>query len=272
MISRHLQLKEITSPANHLLKQGKALHDRPGREKSKLFLIEGPKLVMEAIDRKLEVVDIVVSETFVKQGLPNFDQQKVKYLHVMPDKLFAELSTTTTPTGMAAIARMREFTLEDCLKKENPLLMVCDSIQDPGNLGTMMRSALAFGASGMLLSKGCVDPFNPKVVRGGMGASFGLPIVRDVELVEVFEELHTRGFVTVLVDPRAEKSIIELNMMQPIAFIFGNEGHGFKESTVDSVKEKVLIPMQNDTESLNVSISAAITMFEWARQRNSARN
>jgi TrmH family RNA methyltransferase len=107
-------------------------------------------------------------------------------------------------------------------------------------------------------------------VRGGMGASFGLPIVRDVELVEVFEELHTRGFVTVLVDPRAEKSVLELNMMQPIAFVFGNEGHGFKESTVVGVKEKVLIPMQNDTESLNVSISAAITMFEWARQRNNS--
>ncbi|MFX5237407.1 hypothetical protein ABTC85_20535, partial [Acinetobacter baumannii] len=92
----------------------------------------------------VDVVDIVVSENFVKQGMPNFDQDKVKYLHVMPDKLFAELSTTTTPTGMAAIARMKESTLEDCLSKPNPVLMICDSIQDPGNLGTMMRSALAF--------------------------------------------------------------------------------------------------------------------------------
>lgn len=225
---------------------------------------------MEAIDRKIDVVDIVVSETFVKQGLPNFDQKKVKYLHMMPDKLFNELSTTTTPTGMVAIARMREHTLEDCLKKENPVLMVCDSIQDPGNLGTMMRSALAFGASGMLLSKGCVDPFNPKVVRGGMGASFGLPIVRDVELEAVFEDLHARDFLTVLVDPKADKSIFELNMMQPIAFVFGNEGHGFKQSTAASVRKRILIPMQNDTESLNVSISAAIIMFEWSRQRNRA--
>jgi TrmH family RNA methyltransferase len=268
VISRHLQLKEITSPANHLLKQARALHDKPGREKSKLFLIEGPKLVMEAIDRKVDIVDIVVSENFVKQGMPNFDQQKVKYLHVMPDKLFAELSTTTTPTGMAAIARMKESTLEDCLSKPNPVLMICDSIQDPGNLGTMMRSALAFGAAGMILTKGCVDCFNPKVVRGAMGASFALPIVRDTEVATVFEELAAKGIQTVLLDPKAEKTVYELNMMQPLAFVFGNEGHGFAKGTAELVKETVKIPMQNETESLNVSISAAILMFEWARQRN----
>ncbi len=268
MLSRHLQLKEITSPANHLLKQAKALHDRPGREKSKLFLIEGPKLVVEAIDRRVDIVDIIVSEAFVKQGLPNFDQSKVKYLHVMPDKLFAELSTTTTPTGMAAIARMKESTLEDCLAKPNPVLMICDAIQDPGNLGTMMRSALAFGAAGMILTKGCVDCFNPKVVRGGMGASFALPIVRDAEITTIFEELHQRGFHTVMLEPTAAKSILTLDMMQPLAFVFGNEGHGFSKETSERVKERVQIPMQNGTESLNVSISAAILMFEWSRQRN----
>ena len=189
-------------------------------------------------------------------------------MHVMPDKLFAELSTTTTPTGMAAIARMKESTLEDCLKRENPVLMICDSIQDPGNLGTMMRSALAFGASGMILTKGCVDCFNPKVVRGGMGASFALPIVRDAEVATIFEELHSRGFQTVLLEPSAEKTIFTLNMVQPLAFVFGNEGHGFSKITSDLVREKVQIPMQNNTESLNVSISAAILMYEWSRQRN----
>ncbi|HEY9758135.1 MAG TPA: RNA methyltransferase [Oculatellaceae cyanobacterium] len=270
MISRHLQLKEITSPANHLLKQGKALHDRPGREKSKLFLIEGAKLVAEAIERRVEVVDIVVSETFVKQGLPNLDQSKVRCLNVMPDKLFAELSTTTTPTGIAAIARIKESTLDDCLKKPNPVLIICDSIQDPGNLGTMMRSALAFGASGMILTKGCVDCFNPKVVRGGMGASFALPIVRDADMTEICVELHERGFKTVLLEPTAKKTIFDLDMNQSLAFVFGNEGHGFSRNTLDTVQERLQIPMQNDTESLNVSISAAILLFEWSRRRNFA--
>ena len=251
-----------------MLKQGKALHDRPGREKAKLFLIEGAKLVTEAIERNVEVVDIVVSETFVKQGLPNLDQSKLRALHVMPDKLFAELSTTTTPTGIAAIARMKESTLDDCLQKPNPALIICDSIQDPGNLGTMMRSALAFGAAGMILTKGCVDCFNPKVVRGGMGASFALPVVRDVDIVEICTELHGRGFKTVLLEPTAQTSIFDLDMNQSLAFVFGNEGHGFSRATLDAVQEKIQIPMHGNTESLNVSITAAILLFEWSRRRN----
>jgi TrmH family RNA methyltransferase len=185
----------------------------------------------------------------------------------MPDRLFAELSTTTTPTGIVAIARIKEGTLDDCLKKANPVLVICDAIQDPGNLGTMMRTALAFGAGGMILTKGCVDCFNPKVVRGGMGASFALPIVRDVDMTSICAELHERGLTTVLLEPTAEKSIFDLDMSQPLAFIFGNEGHGFSQVTLEAAKEKVQIPMQNNTESLNVSISAAIIMFEWSRRR-----
>ncbi len=246
------------------------MHDRPGREKAKLFLLEGAKLINEAIDRKIDVVDIVVSETFVKQGLPNFDQQKVKYLMVMPDKLFAELSTTSTPTGIVAIARMKESTLEECLQVPNPLLMICDSIQDPGNLGTMIRSASAFGAAGIILTRGCVDSFNPKVVRAAMGASFALPIVRDAEIETTLKVIVDRGLRTVLLDAKAEKTIFELDMQQPLALIFGNEGHGFSQGTTNLVQDQVRVPMQNQTESLNVSVSASILMFEWSRQRQLA--
>jgi RNA methyltransferase, TrmH family len=267
LLAPHLVVKEITSPNNHLLKQIRLLHDRHGREKAKLFLIEGAKVLNEAIEKKIEIVDIAVSETFVKNGLANLEQSKIKILYALPDKLFAGLGTTTTPTGIIAIARMREDSIDDCLKGANPLLMVCDAIQDPGNLGTIIRSGLAFGANGMILTKGSVDPYNPKVVRGAMGASFGLPIVIDLAVEDVIDALHKKNIRTIALDARAKKTISDIDLRQPTAFFFGNEGHGFSQQTMESVSETASIPMRTMTESLNVAISAAIVMFECARVR-----
>jgi RNA methyltransferase, TrmH family len=243
------------------------LHDRHGREKAKLFLIEGAKVLNEAIEKKIEIVDIAVSETFVRNGLANLEQSKIKILYALPDKLFAGLGTTTTPTGIIAIARMREDTIENCLKCANPFLMVCDAIQDPGNLGTIIRSGLAFGANGLILTKGSVDPYNPKVVRGAMGASFALPVVVDLAVEDVIAALHEKKIQTIALDPRAKKTISDIDLRKPTAFFFGNEGHGFSEQTIDSVTERVAIPMRQMTESLNVAVSAAIVMFECARVR-----
>ena len=272
LLAPHLVVKEITSPHNHLLKQIRLLQDRHGREKSKLFLIEGAKVLNEAIDKKVEVVDIAVSETYVKNGLANLEQSGLKILYALPDKLFEGLGTTTTPTGIIAIARMKDETIADCLKGGEPLLMVLDAIQDPGNLGTIIRSGLAFGASGIILTKGSVDPYNPKVVRGAMGASFALPIVFDLAVADVIETLHEQNIKTIALDPRAEKTITDIDLSQPAAFFFGNEGHGFARTTIEALQEKVSIPMRHMTESLNVAISASIVMFECARARNRSQS
>ncbi len=271
MLAPHLVVKEITSPHNHLLKQIRLLHDRQGREKAGLFLIEGAKVLNEAVDKKIEVVDIAVSETFVKNGLPHLEQSKLKYLYALPDTLFNGLGTTTTPTGIIAIARVREDSIDDCLRGKQPIVIVCDAIQDPGNLGTIIRSAMAFGASGIILSKGSVDLYNPKVVRGAMGASFALPIAVDLPVEEVIAILHDKNVQTVALDPRAEKTIDALELNYPAALFFGNEGHGFAPSTLSSLKEKVSIPMHKMTESLNVAISASIVMFECSRVRAATR-
>ena len=271
MLAPHLVVKEITSPNNHLLKQIRLLHDRHGRDKAKLFLIEGAKLLNEAIAKKIDVLDIAVSETYLKNSLPNLEQSQIKMLYALPDKLFSGLCTTTTPSGIVAIARMKEWTMEDCLQDACPTLMVLDAIQDPGNLGTMIRSGLAFGASGMLLTKGAVDPYNPKVVRGAMGASFELPIVPDLAIEEVIQHLHEKQIKTIILDAKAEKTLFDLDLTQPAAFFFGNEGHGFAQLTTQQVNERARIPMRDLTESLNVAVSAAIVMFECARVREAHR-
>ncbi len=238
MLAPHLVLREISSPSNHLLKQIRLLHERHGRDKSKLFLIEGAKLLNEALDKRIDIVDIAASDSFIKSGMPDVEQEQIKIVHAITDKLFDGLGTTTTSSGLIAIARMKEVTVDDCLKSDNPLLLVGDTIQDPGNLGTMIRTSLAFGANGMFLSKGSVDPYNPKVVRGAAGASFALPIVRDLEIDEILSLLKSKSIQTVALDPRAQKSLSEVDFSRPTALIFGNEGHGFSPQVLDKVEDQ----------------------------------
>ena len=269
-LAPHLVVKEVSSPANHLLKQMKLLHERKEREKAQLFLLDGPKVLNEAITKRVEIVDIAVSESFLANGLPNLDQSLVKYLYVMPDKIFGTAGTTVTSSGIMGIGRMRrkEFGIADCLMGDNPIVMVCDAIQDPGNLGTVLRSALAFGATGIVLSKGSVDQYNPKVVRGAMGASFALPIVNDLPMPEIIEQLHQRNVATILLDANASEMISQIDLKRPVAVLFGNEGHGFSEDTSKSVQHHVAIPMKQMSESLNVATSASIVLYECARARS----
>jgi len=270
LLAPHLVVKEVSSPTNHLLKQIKLLHERKEREKTQLFLLDGPKVLNEAIIKRVEIVDIAVSESFLANGLPNLDQSLVKYLYVMPDKLFSGVGTTVTSSGIMGIARMRrkEFSIADCVSGVDPVVMVCDAIQDPGNLGTMMRSALAFGASGIILSKGNVDQYNPKVVRGAMGASFALPIVNDLTMPEIIVQLHELNVATVLLDANANQLISQIDLKRPLAMFFGNEGHGFSEETMKSIQHQIAIPMKQMSESLNVATSASIVLYECARVRS----
>jgi TrmH family RNA methyltransferase len=270
MLSSHIQIKEITSPANHLLKQAKALHERSGRDKSRLFLLEGAKLINEAIERKIEVLDIAVSESFLKQGLPNVNQSKIKFLNMLPDKLFSEFGTTTTPTGIAAIARMPECALDSCLDQADALIVICDSIQDPGNLGTILRTSLAFGADAVVLSKGCVDLYSSKVLRGAMGASFALPVMRDAELRDVIPQIRKHKIVTIALDAGGTKSLFDFDLRPATALILGNEGHGLRGEIAELADLKIMIPMRNQVESLNVGVSATVVLAECARQRNHA--
>jgi TrmH family RNA methyltransferase len=272
VLAPHLVLREISSSSNHLIKQIRLLHERSGREKSKLFLIEGVKLLNEALAQRVDIVDIAASESFIGGGMRDLDQRQIKIVHAVNDKLFDSLSTTTTPTQVVAIARMNQASIDDCLRGEMPLTIVLDALQDPGNLGTVMRCARAFGASGLILAKGTVDPYNPKVIRAAMGASFALPIAHDASIPEVLNWARQKSMQTVALHPHADISINDFDFAKPTALFFGNEGHGLSPQILGNVDHKIVIPMVAETESLNVAISAAITLFACARVRNLRSN
>ncbi|HHY18487.1 MAG TPA: RNA methyltransferase, partial [Firmicutes bacterium] len=157
-------------------------NDRKMRKKEGLFVLEGPKLLEEALDAGLNFRVILVGQSLNDQGLLEKAKKRAP-LFVIEDKEVQSLSSTVTPQGVIAVLEVPQYTLDD-IEKE-PFFLVLDGIQDPGNLGTLFRTALASGAGGLILIKNTVDPFNPKVVRSAMGALFKLPFVTDISIDEL---------------------------------------------------------------------------------------
>ena len=177
------------------------------------------------------------------------------------DKVMRAVSDTVSPQGILAVVPFLEFPLP-----ENPwLVLVVDRVRDPGNLGTILRSAEAAGASQVVLTPATVDVYSPKVVRGAMGAHFHLPIAARVSWSEVAEVLEDRQIL--LAEAKGEKIYYEVDWTKPSVLIVSSEAEGASQKAKRLATEQIVIPMQGKTESLNVAIAASVILFEAARQR-----
>lgn len=267
-----MKVHSIASSQNPLVKKIRALHQRSAREKERQFLIEGTKLVNEAIINNINIRHVVASTTYWKDGMSNLKTNQIDELSVVDDKLFDDLYTTQSTCGVLAVAVMSHSSLQDCWR-ENMLLVIADSIQDPGNVGTMLRTALAFGADCFVLTKGCVDHYNPKVVRSAMGASFNLPIISEISMEACVDELKSREARLIALDMEADSTIRETDLSGTVALVFGNEGNGLSRLVLEQSDRVARIPMVADqSESLNVSISCAIALYECFNQRRSGKS
>lgn len=255
-----VKVKEIASTANPLLKTVRSLHDRKGRRESGLFLLEGVKLLHEAVSSGLEINDVIVSNTFLKNGMPGMPQIDRDEIVVVEDSIFSQLATTETPQGVLATAAMRKHELREVLEQDNAFVVVADTVQDPGNLGTIMRTGLAFGATSIVLTKGTVDAFSPKVVRSAMGALFALPVVTDVSLTEVFEQLKTHKITSFAMDQNADENLWTANFPEKLALVLGNEGNGMSDEDMQKADRIIAIPISERSESLNVAIAAGVAL------------
>jgi RNA methyltransferase, TrmH family len=266
-----LKLQPISSSSNSLLKRIRGLHQRATREKTGQFIVEGIKSVEEALQHKVKVTDIAISQTCLRDGPPSAIAAFEGGLSVVDDKLFKDLGTTITPCGVIAVVRMPEYKAEELLDATVPLLVIAHAVQDPGNLGTIIRTARAAGASGVILTKGTVDPFSPKVVRSAMGALFTMPMLGDIELPKAVAMLKERNIRICGLDMEADKHYFDADLRGPTALVLGNEGHGFDKEELELMDEVLSIPMDSRSESLNVSASAAIVLFSAVEQRMKAR-
>lgn len=189
---------------------------------------------------------------------------------IVTEEVYRKISDTTTPQGVLAEARMPQDSLSEILHSaEDPLFLLCEDIQDPGNLGTMIRTAEAAGVTGIILSKGCVDPYHPKVVRATMTAIFREPILVVEDLRAAMRELQTHGVQVYAAHLDAGQTTLydQPDYHRAAAFLIGNEGNGLREETAAAADMRIRIPMAGHIESLNAAMSAGILMYEAARQR-----
>jgi len=186
---------------------------------------------------------------------------------VLPPEIFASAVDTESPQGIAALVKPREFTLEEVLGGRSPLLLIAAGLQDPGNLGTLIRSAEAFGATGYVILAGTVSPENQKTLRASAGSVFRLPGITLCE-DHILHELAERKIRTVAAVAAEGSPLAEHDLTQPTALILGNEGAGISPSILKRADARVTIPMPGPVESLNAAIAGSILLYEAARQRS----
>ena len=178
-----------------------------------------------------------------------------------------QASDTQHPQGVMALVRLREAVLEELLQKESPFLVILEDLQDPGNAGTILRTADAAGADGILCSEGTADFFSPKVVRASMGSIFHLPVVRTGQFHEALQALKQRGIMLAAAHLQAPLSYDQAEYRGGCGILIGNEGNGLREETTSLAQVKISIPQPGRAESLNASVAAGILMYEVVRQR-----
>ncbi|MBZ0187340.1 MAG: RNA methyltransferase [Candidatus Obscuribacterales bacterium] len=265
-----MDIIHIESASNPLIKRIRGMTNRVARRKSGLFLIEGIKVVQEALEKDLDFENLVVSKSFFQTD--EFQQLLCNAceIHVVEDRLFQELSDTQTPQGVLALVRTLHTDESDFYDDVCPLVLILDRIQDPGNLGTIFRTALSFSASGIYLCRGTVDPYNPKVIRAASGALFTMPFISGIDLVDAIVNAKENGLKIVALSADTTDDIASLDLKEPTALILGNEGQGIEKEARELVDINARIPISAKSESLNVAIANAIALYEVAMQRATA--
>lgn len=256
--------KVIESAQNKLIKEIKSLSDRKNRDEKGLFIADGLRFVSE-IPQGMKIDKFIFSEGFAaKNNIGPYEKRAVCY--VISDRLFSSVSDTKNPQGIMAVCEKISYRPEDIIRK-NGFYVIAEELNDPGNLGTIIRTAHAAGADGVILSKGSVDLYNPKVLRSTMGSIFKIPVVQNADLEHIAGLMKKSGIKIYAAHLRGEKYPYELDLKKGCAFMLGNEARGLSDRAASLCHELVKIPMPGNAESLNASVAAAVLIYEAVRQR-----
>lgn len=255
----------ITSIANPQVKELLQLQKKSkARNERGIFIVEGVKMFQEAPREWIEKV--YISESFYNKREKEMDFSGLK-AEILADKVFSHVSDTKTPQGILCLVKQRTLKLEDMLKENAPFLMVLDNLQDPGNLGTIVRTAEGAGVTGIIMSRDTVDIYNPKTIRSTMGSVYRMPFFYVEDLPEFLDELKEKGVKTYAAHLEGSNNYDEEDYRGACAFLIGNEGNGLRPEVADRADIRIKIPMQGQVESLNAAIASAILMYEVSRQR-----
>ncbi|MFY9141244.1 MAG: RNA methyltransferase [Thermacetogeniaceae bacterium] len=255
------------------LKFARCLKKRKYRELYHNFLIEGVNFVEDALfnNAPLDYVMVAEDNRYSQKCKEIMEQARLQQLPLffVKDELLAKISDTETPQGVVAVCSMPVWNEEQVIREGDGLLVALDGLQDPGNLGTIIRTAAGVGVKAVFLGKGTVDLFNPKVLRATMGAVFRVPVFQQVELDTLIRKVKEAGFLTVAADPRTDKKYYHVDFRKGGHLILiGNESRGIRTELLDLVDLKVRIPLAGGVESLNAAVAASLILYEIFRQRD----
>ncbi len=260
----------ITSTSNASVKELIQLQKKAKeRAAQDVFVAEGPKMVLEAPPDQL--VQIYASESYYKKNEALLDGGG--RVTVLADRVFESVSDTRTPQGVLCVVRQPHYEREDLLGRDpgRAFLIALENLQDPGNLGTIVRTAEAAGATGILLSSTCADLYNPKTIRSTMGAIYRMPFSYTEDFEEALLTLQKKGLRLFAAHLEGSTLYDEEDYSGPTALLIGNESRGLTERIAALADVRIRIPMEGQTESLNAAAAAAVLLYEGNRQRRSVR-
>ena len=260
-------MQTITSKDNELIKHIRKLKDTKYRDESNEYVVEGVKLVEEAVKENAKIKQIIVCEDTTRTyEIPTHIMLEIaKYECIsVSDKIFNIITQVTNPQGIMAIIEKNAQNAK--IDYTQDIIVVLDDVQDPGNLGTILRTVDSIGLNQIIVSKGTADAFNSKVVRSTMGAIFRIKIIEVENLAQAIKEMRKHHFKLMVTSLQTKNSIYDIDFYKKI-IVIGNEANGVSKEIQDMADEKAKIPMLGRTESLNASVAAGVVMYEYVRQK-----
>ena len=268
-------MQGISSKDNEFIKHVKKLKDKKYRDLNNEYIIEGIKIIEEAINENANIKQVVICDDCEKtSNIPKdlmYEIAKQECIYVT-SKLFESLTDVTNPQGILAIVEKNTVKSQIAGNEEQEIdynqdiIVALDDIQDPGNLGTILRTVDSIGLNQILVSKGTADSYNPKVVRSTMGAIFRVKIIECEDLEKTLKEIKKHKFEIVVTSLQTKNSIYDIDYKKKV-IVIGNEANGVEENIQKLADKKVKIPMLGKTESLNASVATGIILYEYVRQK-----
>lgn len=257
----------ISSTSNTQVKQVTALTKKAKyRKETGLFVVEGVKMFSELPKDRIHAV--YVSETFLKKSTHKKLVEGIKKIEVVTDEVLKAMADTQTPQGILALVKQYNYQIEDVLTSEKPThLMILETIQDPGNLGTILRAGEGAGITGVIMNSTTADMYNPKVIRSTMGSIYRVPFIYVEDFKETLVLLKERKICLYAAHLDGENNYDQEDYTGDTGFLIGNEANGLSEEIASMADRYIKIPMMGQVESLNAAVASSILMFETARQR-----
>lgn len=263
----------ISSPTNKLIKEVASLKQRKYRDSLGMFVAEGMRIVEECATSAWPVEVCIYTEAAASRERTRVIIDKLAAtkcrMVIVPEDIYNKISDTEQPQGIMAVIKKRQASITQMITQDNilPLIVVLDGIQDPGNAGTIIRTADAAGCTGVIMLKGSADIYAGKTVRATMGSLFHLPVIEGVTPEDLVSELRQSGVTLLATCLQKSDVYYQLDFTKPVAIILGNEGQGVSHELIEAANARINIPLVGQAESLNVAVAAGVIIYEAVRQR-----